>query len=171
MFTHLFITHDDAETLFIAYGRRPLKEGESGAVTLDTLDEHFAQFSQTYIDRLGAQLELDHTSGHFILKFREYLADLPIELYGLDIDPVRAEIRRLNNAPVKAKAGYYEDEKSGFSATIERVFPQGHGHFPNMSPAYVQNITVSGPTLRLVQEFNTKLSIGSYNRFLVNAFE
>src|SRR3954469_18337454 len=77
VFTHLHFDHDDADMLFRAFAPKPLKEGEAGLVTRATLDEHFAEFGQTSLPRLGATMEPDRPSGLFVVKFREYLAHLP----------------------------------------------------------------------------------------------
>ena len=171
MYTHLHVSTTDADKLFTAFARKPLGPGEFGAVTEATLALHFAQYSQTYLDKLGATLEEDRSTGLFVLKFREYLAHLPQELFDMKIEVVKAEIVRFNSAPTRARAGYYENKKVGFTAVVERVFPTKHDQYKKPIQLYVQNITVSGPSLSAVQDFNTKVSTGSYNRFLVNAFE
>ncbi len=170
MYTHIYTVRADAEKLFRELARKPLGPGETGLVTHATFNEHFTAFAVTYLDKLGAQLEINR-DGLFTLKFRRYLAHLPREFYDLEIQVTRAEIVRFNSAPTRARAGYYENPKTGFTATVERVFPTQDARYKNPAPVYVQNITVSGPSLGKVQEFNTKLSEGSYGRFLVNAFE
>lgn len=171
MYTRLFVTHDDAEKLFINFGRKPLEDGESGVETLATLDEHFNVYLQSYLDTLGATLEIDRREGLFVLNFDRYLAHVPPEIKVSGVSVVRAEIKRFNSAPTKARAGYYEDSTTGFSATVERTFPAQHDHYRKSVPLYAQNIVVAGPSLTDAQEFNSKLSCGFFNRFLVNAFE
>ena len=173
MYTHLHITDDDARTLFTEYARRAW-DTRPGAVTHATLEEHFDEFSMTHLRKLGANLEQDYQSGTFVLKYNHYVPHLPQELAQHGIVPVSAEIVRFWNAPTKARAGYYEDAKLGFTAIVERVFPEqrtGYNNRTPIEPLYAQNIRVSGPSLAAVQEYNTKLCTGAYNRFLVNAFE
>lgn len=171
MDTNLFISRDDAEKLFTSFARKPLKDGECGFVTLATLDEHFSEYSQTYLDAIGAQLEIVYQKGLFVLRFDDYLAHIPRKLNEIDVSIAQAEIKRLNSAPTKARAGYYEDTVTGFAATVERTFPIQHIYYRKQAPLYAQNITVVGPSLAKAQEFNSKLSCGFFNRFLVDAFE
>lgn len=171
MYTHLYVSHEDADRLFIAFAPKPLGPGECGAVTEATLDEHFSKYGQTYLAKFDATLEQDRVNARYVLKFRQYLAHPPRELVDIQITVIQAEIVRFNSAPTKAKAGYYENPANGFSATVERVFPTQHDQYKKPIPLYAQNITVCGPTLEAVQDFNTRLSAGWWKRFLVNAFE
>ena len=171
MFTHLYVTRDDAGNLFKEFASKPLSEGQSGVVTRATLDAHFAEFGETYLRELGAALAAVPSEGLFVLKFGKYLAHLPQEFARLEVLVVRAEILRMNSALTQARAGYYEDTESGLIATVERVFPTTQRQDKGLTPLYVQNIMVSGPSLSRVQDFNTGLSCGHYEHFLVNAFE
>ena len=171
MYTHIYVGKADAERLFKEFARKSLKPGETGTVTRATLDAHFAEFGMTYLPRLAAELEVERSKELYVLKFRKYLAHLPQEFAGMEIEVVKAEIVRFNSAPTGARSGYYENPKSGFIATVERVFPTQNDQYMKPAPLYAQNITVSGPSLAAVQEFNSKLSMGAYSRFLVNAFE
>ena len=175
MYTHLHVTRNDARRLFAEFASKP---GGNGWVTRGTLDAHFAEFGQTYLGKLGAQLEEDRRTGNFVLKFDRYLGHLPQEITDMGIVLVRAEIVRMKSAPIQARAGFYEAPNLGFTATVERVFPAECAHYAGgtirrggRAMLYAQNIWVSGPSLEAAQEFNTKLSTGSCNRFLVNAFE
>ncbi len=171
MYTHLYVSKLGAEELFKAFARKPLKTGEAGPVTGATFQAHFSQYGATYLAKLPAGLEPVYSEDLFVLKFREYLAHMPLELVDMSIEVLKAEIVRFNSAPTKARAGYYENPKIGFRATVERVFPKQRDKYKKPAPLYAQNITVSGPSLAVVQEFNSKLSMGAWNRFLVNAFE
>ena len=171
MFTHLFTPNEDAALIFDILGRKPLRPGQAGAVTEATFGRHFDLYSQTYIDSIDAILEVDNAGNRFALKFRRYLAHVPQPLIDLRVRIIGAEIVRFNSAPTKARAGYYENEKDGFTATVERSYPAPHDLPKVPVLSYVQNITVGGPNLAAVREFNTKLSTGAYNRFLVDAFE
>lgn len=178
MYTHLHVTRDDARRLFAEFARKPLRPGESGTVMHSTFEAHFNDFGLTYLDKLGAHLAEDRRTGNFVLNFDRYLARLPQEIVDMGILVVRAEIVRMKSAPIRARAGFYEAVGLGFAATVERVFPAECAHYAGgvirrggQAMLYAQNIRVSGPSLEAVQEFNTKLSTGSYSRFLVNAFE
>lgn len=173
MYTHVYVSHKDAERLFATFAPKPPGPGEWGVVTEPTLEKHFARFSQTYLDKLAALLEDVRSKDLFVLKFNDYLPYLPTELVDMEIEPVKVEIVRMNSAPTKARAGYYEVPSKGLTASVERVFPtQYTNNGPRkMAPLYVQNIRVSGPSLKAAQEFNSKLSMGFYARSLVNAFE
>lgn len=171
MYTHLYVTPENAERLFDAFARKPLGLGESGALTLPSFAEHFSKLPITYLADLGASLERSRPNKLFFLQFNDYLAHMPQALIDLEIEPVKVEIRRFNSAPTKARAGYYEDTARGFSATVERIFPIQQDQSGRPVPLYAQNIVVSAPTLKAVQEANSKLSMGHWNRFLVNAFE
>ena len=171
MYTHLYFTPEDAKRLFEAYARKPLRPGESGAVTEATFEGHFRQYLQTYLDPIGAVLKIVRHEELFVLKFNDYLSRMPKLIANMGISPVRAEIVRFNSAPTRARAGFYEDSKSGFSARVERVFPEQNTHYRKSAPMYAQNIRVSGPSLEAVQRFNTRLCSGDYGRFLVDAFE
>lgn len=171
VYTHLYINRNDARKLFDAFAPKPLKDGQFGAVTLPSFDAHFSEFRGTYLSKLGAMLEHERAEEMFVLKFDHYLARVPAELDKLEVIVVKAEIRRYNSAPTKARAGYYEDRQTGFYATVERVFPTQRDQHTKPAPLYAQNIIVSGHSLADVQKFNTNLSCGFYARFLVNAFE
>lgn len=173
MYTHVYVSRKDAEQLFAAFARKPLGPGECGVETEATLEKHFAQYSQTYFDKLAAQFEDVRSEDLFMLKFNHYLPHLPTELVGMEIQPVKVEIVRMNSAPTKARAGYYEVPSKGLAATVERVFPAQYtnGGREKIPPLYTQNIRVSGPSLKAAQDFNSKLSMGFYARSLVNAFE
>lgn len=171
MYTHLYVTPENAEKLFDAFARKSLGLGESGAVTHASFEKHFNDFPVTYLADLGASLERSRPNKLFFLQFSDYLAHTPQALLDLEIEPVKVTIRRFNSAPTKARAGYYEDVARGFSATVERIFPIQQDQSRRPVPLYAQNIVVSAPTLKAVQEANTKLSLGQWNRFLVNAFE
>ena len=166
MFVHLYVGAADAQKLFEENGKDP-----SHALRGDSFLEHFNVYVECNLRRFGAILHIDRPSGLFVLKFRDYLAHLPQDFIDMEITIVKVEIVRFNSAPTSARAGYYENPKSGFTALIERVFPTQHDQYKKPVPLYAQNITVSGPSLDAAQEFNTKVSTGSYNRFLVNAFE
>jgi hypothetical protein len=171
MYTHLYINHENAEKLFKKFAPKPLKSGQSGLVTMATFGEHFAKYSQTPLVKLGTALESEPSRGRFVLKFDRYLPSMPQELVELGVEFIEVSIVRFNSAPIKARAGYYADPKSGFTATVDRICPRQILNGSCTTPLYAMNIFVSGPTLEAAQEFNTKLSGGSYNRFLVNAFE
>lgn len=170
MFTHLYVSEADAKRLFEAFAPKPLAPGQFGAMTEATFERHFELYSSTHLGKLGASLDSEEPEGCYALKFREYVAHMPRELVDMGIELLRAEILRYHSAPTKARAGYYEDPASGFTATVERFFPT-QAVSNNPVPLYAQNIRVSGPSLKAAQEFNSKLSSGSFNRFLVNAFE
>lgn len=171
MYTHLYINRENAEKLFKEFARKPLGPGENGLVTRATLGEHFTEFTQTPLAKLGTALESEPSRGRFVLKFDRYLPSMPRELVELGVEPVEVSIVRFNSAPIKARAGYYADPKSGFTATVDRICPRQILNGSCTTPLYAMNIFVSGPTLEAAQEFNSQLSGGSYNRFLVNAFE
>lgn len=167
MFTNVFVTPEDAETLFEAFKR---KEGD-GATVLETFERHFAIYASTHLRDLEAILEIKRGEGYF-LNFKTYLPRLPQLLTEMGINPVKVQIVRFNHAPTKARAGWYENPAKGMEALVERVAPAQHTNYRKpIAPLYAQNITVSGPSLKAAQEFNTRLSCGDYHRFLVNAFE
>ncbi|HMI09970.1 MAG TPA: hypothetical protein VK497_06250 [Candidatus Saccharimonadales bacterium] len=168
VYTHLSIDKDDAATLFDALASKP---GEFGAVTRATLDLHFADFCEVYFGALDASMWVERVGGRFSLRFNRYLPHMPELLLEREVKIVQAEIRRINSAPTKARAGYYEDRSMGFFAFVERVCPNLQNSYKTSVPLYAQNITVGGPSLAKAQMFNSKLSCGHYGRFLVNAFE
>lgn len=170
MYTHVFVSPEDAKLLFIAFARRPLRPGEVGVVTGATLEEHFAECSQTYLAKLAAMLEQVRSEDLFVLKFDRYLPHLPVELLDMGIVPAKVEIVRFNSAPTSARAGYYEVSSEGLTATVERIVPTQHDR-SKPAGVYAQNIRVSGPSLEAVQEFHSKLCEGLHARALVNAFE
>lgn len=174
MFFHIYVTNDDAKRLFVAFARKPLKPGECGPMTQPTFELEFAQCLQTHLDKLGAQLEIVRSADMFVLKFNRYLPRLPVELIDMEIVPVKVEIVRFNSAPTKARAGYYEFERTGLTAVVERIYPvqrEMDGRAKKGVPLYAQNIWVTGPTLAAALEHHSKLSMGSYARHMVNAFE
>lgn len=173
MYTHVYVSRKDAKRLFATFARKPLGPGECGVVTEPTLEKHFAQYSQTYLDKLAAQLEDVRSEDLFVLKFDHYLPHLPTKLVDMEIEPLKVEIVRMNSAPTKARAGYYEVPSKGLVASVERVFPTQYTNSGSnkMAPLYAQNIRVSGPSLKAAQEFHSKISMGFYSRSLVNAFE
>jgi hypothetical protein len=110
------------------------------------------------------------TSNGYVLEFGSYLVAMPQLLIALEIEPTVVELVRPNNAPTKAHAGYYRDEETGCSATVERVlFVSDEGR--QSRNYFIHNIRVSGPSLTAVQEYNSKLSSGALNDQRVHAFE
>jgi hypothetical protein len=181
VYTHLYVAPADAKKLFLAFARKPLQPGQSGVVTRESFEEHFDEFSMTYLPKLEAALHEDSATDGFVLKFGRYLAELPSELVDLEVVPTMAEIVRMNSAPTRARAGYYKAPRLGCSATVERIRAT-KPVTPSRENRLVlevlvdtllnaQNIWVYGPTLEAAQKFNSKLSTGSTRRFLVNAFE
>lgn len=110
--------------------------------------------------------------GPFVLKFPRYLPRLPQLLDTLDLQILVAEIVRLNSAPTKAQAGYYEDKSNGFFATVERVVPTKQRSGEVLEAVYAENIRVAALSLEHVQHAHTRLSEGKMECcYLVNAFE
>ncbi|MBH2007414.1 hypothetical protein I8H83_02330 [Candidatus Saccharibacteria bacterium] len=171
MFTHLFVTHDNAEKLFTNFAKETFEGDGCDLVAPETFDEYFEAYGQTYLNAIGAMLEIVHQKDLFVLRFDGYLAHVPQKLNEIDVSIAQAEIKRFSSAPTKARAGYYENAATGFVATVERTFPTQHLYYRKQVPLYAQNITVTGPSLADAQDFNTKLSCGFFKRFLVNAFE
>lgn len=169
MYTHLLISTEDAEKVFNA------RLGDTGAEILQphgkTFEKHFRAEEDLWIQRLHARLAAVPAESCFELQFGEYLSEVPALLDELGVTILRAEIRRFNNAPTKARAGYYEDPKRGLRATVERVVVASDRRHADRAPLYAQNLIVSGPTLAAVQEFNSNLSMGSYGRFRIHSFE
>ncbi len=177
MFTHLYISHAEARRFFERFAWKP----DSHGVTMrSTLDAHFADFSEAGLSRLGYGTRLNRDKGPedlFVIKFRDYLPHMPEEILDMRLRVVMAEIVRPRSAPTQARAGYYEHKPIKFNATIERIIPEqwkqtGNSVSTELSaPLYAQNIRVVGPSLAKVQEFNSKLSYGTFAYYLVNAFE
>lgn len=171
MYTHLLISKSDSEIVFLAMAKKPLKPGECGAVTEATLEEHFAKFSQTYMEQIDAILEKLTHRDCFVLKFRRYLTEVPTKLIDLKVEVLAAEIVRYGSAPTRAIAGYYSDPKAGMTAIVERVFPDQRVNSRIPEPLYAQHITVTGRSLADVRKFNAALSQGHCNRHLVDRME
>lgn len=164
MYTHVYVSSDDAERLFAAF---------KGKDKPESFENYIDSYNMCFLPKLGAQLEIVRSSGLFVLKFDHYLPHLPADLINMEIVPVKVEIIRMNSAPTKARAGYYAVPSKGLEATVERIFPtqSSDKRRKPVAPLYAQNIRVTGPSLAKVQEFNSKLSMGFYTRALVNAFE
>ena len=163
MYTHLFIDHDSADTLFDAFAPKPLKEGEIGVVTGATLDEHFAQYGQTYLGRLGCTLERDRRREMFVLKFGDYLPQIPQLLLDCNVEIMAAEIVRFNSSVTRAQPGYYEGPAFEVGAIVEPVASDHSG-------LNAQNIRVWGPALDIVQEYHEKLCTGDWEVGRVRTF-
>jgi hypothetical protein len=162
MYTHLFITKEDAERLHNTFVYKPIPRAEIGLLTRP-FKEHFRVYTEVYIDVLEANMRIDKAHGGFVLEFGRYIPCLPGPLEELNIVPVLAEIRRFNNAPTRAPAGYYEDRQYGLYATIEEVVPSG-------GSVCAQNLVVSAPSLEDVQDFNERLSKGECRNLLKRMF-
>jgi hypothetical protein len=170
VYTHLHVSRSDARKLFRAYAPKPLKPGQSGVVTMSTLDKHFAEYGETHLAKIGAKLVEDKAAGTFVLKFGHVLTAVPDEMAKKGVKVVKAQIVRMNNAPTRARAGIYFDSRTSMFATVERVAPTDHASGRPI-PVFAQNIFVSGPTLLEVLAFNSKLSQGFSNRFMMFPFE
>jgi len=176
MYTHLLIPPESAEKLYplslegvaVIGGRRVR---DAGRVVGASLADHFDQYTQTYVRRLGCTMEFERRTELFSLRYREYLAEVPAELIEMGIEIVGAEIHRFQSAPTRARAGYYVWPQRQATATVERVFPTQYDNYRAPVPLYAQNIDVKAKTLRDAQGFNSKLSQGHFNRFLVDAWE
>jgi hypothetical protein len=176
VYTHLVVAKESAEKLYpmvlegAAYiGERQIRE--AGDVVGETLDSHFHEYGIAYLKRPGCSMELDSSTGMYVLKFRDYLPEVPQMLMELQIEIVGAEIVRFQSAPTKARAGFYHWRGHEATATVERVFPTQNDQYKKPAPVYAQNITVKASSLAEVIEFNSKLSQGHFNRFLVDAWE
>ena len=179
MFTHLYVSHEDAEKLFKALA--PPRKEQGRQTVGASLDEHFKRFTQIYLEQLDATMEKGKPSPlsvyqkpvdlseSFVVKFRRFLPTLPDQFAELDIGKYVAELVRTNCAPTKARAGYYEDGLNGFCALVEHVAAQKPDKKP--LPLYVHNITLSGLSLEHVHKWNRDLSQGELERLLVHAFE
>ena len=177
MFTHLHISHAEARRLFECFAWKP---NPRGTVMRETLDQHFAEFSQAGLSRLGYATNLERDNGPdglFVIKFRDYLPHMPQEIVDMKLKVLKAEIVRPRSAPTQARAGYYEHKPIKFSAVVERIIPEQWKQLGSsvstvpVVPLYAQNIRVIGPSLAKVQEFNSKLSYGEFAHYLMNAFE
>ena len=120
---------------------------------------------------LGCQLLPSHLDGPFVLQFDHYLAEVPAQLAKLGITPIGAKLTRINTAPTRARAGFYRSAKQRATATVERTFPVHQQQERKLPPLYVQNIVVTADTLANAAAFNTLVSLGQANRFLVHAWE
>ena len=160
MYTHLYVSKADAEKLFAKLERKPLG-----------FDAHFRLTTSTYLVMLGATLEIAPPKGLFVLKFGGYLAHLPQALVDMKIEIIEAEIVRINSEPTRARPGYYESPEDGITATVERVITTTLYGNTLFAPSCADNMTVCGPSLSSVQTFNSELSTGDCDRFLVHGFE
>ena len=176
MYVHLLVTPESADKLYPYATEMAATVGSkrvraSGVVVGTDLMDHFNQYSQAYLHRLDCSMELERRSGLFSLRYREYLPEVPAELVKMGIKIVGAELIRSQSAPTKARAGFYRWPQRNATATVERVFPTQHDQYKKPIPLYAQNIHIQGMSLKDVQEFNSKLAQGHFNRFLVAAWE
>lgn len=176
MYTHLPINRKWASVLYpwAIEGAAQLgdtKLRDYGVIMGVNLDDHFARYGQAFIRRLGCAMEFERTTSLFSLRFRKYLPEVPQALQCMGIEIVGAEIVRFQSAPTRARAGFYHWTPRNATATVERVFPTQHDQYKKPIPLYAQNIHVRAQSLKDAQEFNSKLSQGHFNRFLVDPWE
>lgn len=187
MYTHIYVTPDDAERLYDLLSDSSLTTRGFSYSRKSTFQDHFIGQMTARLPALEMTVQAVRDGQIFKLVYKDYLPKMPDGIIDLGITPVKAEIVRMANAPTRARAGYYANESLGLVATVENVFPASenlHGDHRLVAQAhhdtnkrtttlryYAQNIRVSGPTLEAAQEFNSSLSQGFFNRFLVHPFE
>lgn len=167
MYTNLYVTREGAEKLYDMFAVLPW--GEGGSLP-SSIDQYVRKHGQVHMPKLGTTMYEDKASGLFSLGYSYYLPHVPAGIAQANVSIVKAEIVRSNNAPTKARAGYYEDVRKGFSATVERTLSSNSTN-NRAVPLYAQHLKVVARTLEEAQSYNTKLSTGYLNRLLVNAFE
>jgi len=173
MYVHLLVSEESAEKIFALARKRRTKGAELG----NNLWDHFTQYSQVYVQALDCTMEMERRSVDpqlFSLHFRQYLAEVPPELAKMKIGIVGVELHRFHSAPTAAVAGFYRCStwtEEDITATVERVFPTQHEYGKKPEPLYAQNIEVKGPTLKSVLDFNSALSQGGTNEYLMEPWE
>lgn len=176
MHTYVYVEPRDAKRLYDLFSDSSPSARKVSYREQSPFEEHFREVTSAYLPGLEMIMEVERGGRIFKLTYRNYLPEMPDAIVDLGITPVKVEIARFNNAPTRARAGYYANPSTGFAATVERIYPNQNGNnnywgTKRQEPLYAQNIVVAGPTLEAVQKFNTNLATGAFNRFLVHAFE
>jgi hypothetical protein len=166
MRTDLLLSRETAGQLF------PLSHQATHGHSHETFTTYFNKYcGGVRLTSLGCVLEPSALDDRFFLWYDHYLAEVPSQLTERGIVPIGAKLTRTNNAPTRARAGFYRSDKHHATASVERVFPRCQDSAQKLPPLFVQNITVTASTLAAANAFNTLVSTGSANRFLVNAWE